>query len=41
MVYNPLLAQIIKFFQAGQTLVSAKETIELFALMEAANGSKR
>ncbi|KAA5544977.1 Gfo/Idh/MocA family protein [Adhaeribacter rhizoryzae] len=39
--YNALLAQIIKFFQTGQPPVSAEETTEMFAFMEAADESKR
>jgi hypothetical protein len=39
--YNPLLQQIIKFFQTGQPPVSAEETTEMFAFMEAADESKR
>lgn len=39
--YNPLLEQIVKFFDTGQPPVSAEETIEIFAFMEAADESKR
>lgn len=39
--YNPLLEQIVKFFETGQPPVSADETIEIFAFMEAADESKR
>jgi predicted dehydrogenase len=39
--YNPLLVQIIKFFQTGRPPVSAEETTEMFAFMEAADESKR
>ncbi|MFN0125275.1 MAG: Gfo/Idh/MocA family protein [Verrucomicrobiales bacterium] len=39
--YGPLVAEIIKFFQTQQPPVSADETIELFAFMEAADESKR
>jgi hypothetical protein len=36
-----LVAEVIKFFQTKQPPVSAAETIELFAFMEAADESKR
>jgi predicted dehydrogenase len=39
--YAPLVSEIIKFFQTGVVPVSAEETIELFAFMEAADESKR
>ena len=39
--YEPLLVEIAKFFQTKQPPVSAEETIELFAFMEAADESKR
>lgn len=39
--YTPLVAEIVKFFQTKQPPVSAAETIELFAFMEAADESKR
>lgn len=39
--YEPLLHQIAKFFRTGQPPVSAEETIEMFAFMEAADESKR
>jgi predicted dehydrogenase len=39
--YEPLLAEICKFFRTGQPPVSADETIETFAFMEAADESKR
>jgi Oxidoreductase family, NAD-binding Rossmann fold len=39
--YEPLLAEICKFFRTGQPPVSAEETIEMFAFMEAADESKR
>lgn len=39
--YNPLLVEIAKFFQSGKPPVSAAETIEMFAFMEAADESKR
>lgn len=39
--YGPLLLQIAEFFHTGKPPVSAEETIELFAFMEAADESKR
>ena len=39
--YNPLLVKIIEFFQTGISPVSAKETLEIYAFMEAADESKR
>lgn len=39
--YEPLLAEICKFFKSGVPPVSAEETIEIFAFMEAADESKR
>jgi hypothetical protein len=39
--YAPLLREVIKFFRTGVAPVSARETIELFAFMEAADESKR
>jgi hypothetical protein len=39
--YAPLVAEVIKFFKTKQPPVSATETIELFAFMEAADESKR
>lgn len=39
--YEPLLVEICKFFRSGKPPVSAEETIELFAFMEAADESKR
>lgn len=39
--YEPLLVEICKFFRTGQPPVSADETIEIFAFMEAADESKR
>jgi hypothetical protein len=39
--YRPLLVEIAKFFQTGKPPVSAEETIELVAFMEAADESKR
>jgi hypothetical protein len=39
--YEPLLFEIAKFFKTGRPPVSAEETIELVAFMEAADESKR
>jgi len=39
--YEPLLVEICKFFRTGEPPVSAEETIEIFAFMEAADESKR
>ena len=39
--YDPLLKDIVKFFQTGIPPVSSEETLELFAFMEAADESKR
>jgi predicted dehydrogenase len=39
--YGPLVAAIMKFFQTGVAPVKPEETIEIFALMEAADESKR
>ncbi len=39
--YEPLLKEIVKFFQTGKPPVSAEETLEIFAFMEAADESKR
>ncbi len=39
--YDPLLVQVAKFFQTGVAPVTAEETIEIFAFMEAADESKR
>ena len=39
--YAPLVVEICKFFKTGKPPVSAAETIELFAFMEAADESKR
>lgn len=38
--YNPLLVQIIKFFKTGISPVTAAETLEIYAFMEAAAISK-
>lgn len=39
--YEPLVVQIVKFFQTKVPPVQAAETLELFAFMEAADESKR
>jgi predicted dehydrogenase len=39
--YEPLVIEIVKFFRGGPPPVSAEETVELFAFMEAADESKR
>jgi predicted dehydrogenase len=39
--YDPLLIEIVKFFRGGAPPVSAAETVEMFAFMEAADESKR
>jgi hypothetical protein len=39
--YAPLVVEIMKFFQTRKPPVSAEETIEMFAFMEAADESKR
>ncbi len=39
--YNPLLVEVVKFFQTNQAPVSPDETLEIFAFMEAADESKR
>lgn len=39
--YRPLMVEIVKFFRTGVAPVSAEETIEIFAFMEAADESKR
>lgn len=39
--YEPLLVEICRFFRTGKPPVSAEETIEIFAFMEAADESKR
>lgn len=39
--YNPLLQQIIKFFETGKSPVDPKDTLEIYAFMEAADESKR
>ncbi len=39
--YEPLVAQIVKFFQTGVSPINPQETIEIFAFMEAADESKK
>ncbi|MDP1563074.1 MAG: gfo/Idh/MocA family oxidoreductase [Pirellulaceae bacterium] len=39
--YEPLCAEIAKFFRTGVAPVDASETLEMFAFMEAADESKR
>lgn len=39
--YQPLLQKIIDFFRTGISPVNSKETIEIYAFMEAADESKR
>ena len=39
--YRPLLAEIVKFFQTGVPPVQPEETLEIVAVMEAAELSKR
>ena len=39
--YQPLVEEICKFFHSGKPPVSAEETLEIFAFMEAADESKR
>ena len=39
--YNPMLLEIVKFFQTGKVPVKAEETLEILAFMEAADESKR
>ena len=39
--YDPLVVEIVKFFKTRKAPVSAEATIEIYALMEAADESKR
>ncbi|TDU66538.1 putative dehydrogenase [Prosthecobacter fusiformis] len=39
--YDPLLVSIVHFFRTGVAPVSAQETLEIYAFMEAADESKR
>jgi hypothetical protein len=39
--YRPLVVEIVKMFRTGKPPISAKETLEIYAFMEAADESKR
>src|SRR5690606_22378173 len=39
--YEPLLVEIINYFETGKVPVTPEETLEIFAFMEAADESKR
>lgn len=39
--YEPLLAEIVQFFQTREPPIAAAETLEIYAFMEAADESKR
>lgn len=39
--YKPLVHKIVEFFETGKSPVSAQETLEIYAFMEAADESKR
>ncbi len=39
--YEPLLVEIVKFFRSGKPPFSVKDTLEIYAFMEAADESKR
>lgn len=39
--YKPLVVEIVKFFRTGKPPVSERETLEIYAFMEAADESKR
>ena len=39
--YEPLIEEIVRFFKTGKPPVSAEETLDIFAFMEAADESKR
>lgn len=39
--YTPMLREIVKFFQTKQPPLTAKQTLEIYAFMEAAQESKR
>lgn len=39
--YQPLVVEIVKFFRTGKPPVSAAESLEIYAFMEAADESKR
>ena len=39
--YAPLMIEVVKFFKTGKPPVSAEETLEIMAFMEAADESQR
>jgi len=39
--YEPLIAEVAEFFRSGKSPVADEETLEIYALMEAADESKR
>ena len=39
--YRPLVVEFVKMFRTGKVPVSAAETLEIYAFMEAADESKR
>jgi hypothetical protein len=39
--YRPLVVEIVKFFRTGKPPVDLRETLEIYAFMEAADESKR
>ena len=39
--YRPLVVEFVKMFRTGEVPVSATETLEIYAFMEAADESKR
>jgi hypothetical protein len=39
--YRPLVVEIVRFFRSGKPPVTAEETLEIYAFMEAADESKR
>ena len=39
--YRPLVVDIVAFFRTGKPPVDAKESLEIYAFMEAADESKR
>ena len=39
--YEPLIVEIVRFFKTGKPPVTAEQTLEIFAFMEAADESKR
>jgi hypothetical protein len=39
--YRPLVVEIVKFFRTGKPPINERETLEIYALMEAADESKR